>query len=177
MVNKWKKADDEYTKRLKLADAEVAKTDRTGWYNRTGWPEYIAKRNMAYLAHARRLPDRDEKELKQVCSVIDSLMERCVSGLSTLAHEIRRWLKSAKRKEINIRPIGRLQNIKSQTRYAGYLKLFVCYCLRLVAVEEAEGARGEDTDDSNNDGSENLNGGTRNREENRNYSNNGNSDD
>ena len=73
-----------------MADAEVAKTDRTGWYNRTGWPEHIAKRNMAYLAHARRLPDQNKKELKQVYSVIDSLMERYISRLLTLTHEIRR---------------------------------------------------------------------------------------
>jgi hypothetical protein len=34
------------------------------------------------------------------------LVERSVKGLSTLAQEIRRWLKSAKRQEINQQPIA-----------------------------------------------------------------------
>jgi hypothetical protein len=108
MLRAWKKADEEHEERSEMADAEVAKTDRTGWYNRTGWPEHVAKRNLTRLAHARRLPDRDEKELQQVGRVVDSLIERSVAGLSTLAHETRRWLKSAKREEVDVRPMGRL---------------------------------------------------------------------
>lgn len=48
-----------------MADAQVAGTDRTGWFNRKGWPEHVANRNLVLLAHARRLPDRDEEELQQ----------------------------------------------------------------------------------------------------------------
>jgi len=122
-----------------VADAQVAGTDRTGWFNRTGWPEHVANRNLALLAHARRLPDRDEEELQQAARVVDLLVERCVAGLSTLALEMRRWLKSAKREEVDVRPMGRLQNPESQKRYARYWKQFVCYCLRIVAAEEEEG--------------------------------------
>lgn len=64
------------------------------------------------------------------------LIERSVAGLSTLARETRRWLKSAKREEIDQRPMGRLQNLDSQVKYAGYWKQFICYCLRIIAVEE-----------------------------------------
>ncbi len=92
-----------------------------------------------FLAHARRLPDCDEKELQQVVHIVDLLIERCVAGLSTLAPETRRWLKSAKREEVDVRPMGRLQNPGSQKRYARYWKQFVCYCLRIVAAEEEEG--------------------------------------
>jgi len=59
----WKKADEDHEKSLEVVDAEVAKTDQTGWYNHTGWPEHVAKRNLAHLAHVRRLLDQDEKEL------------------------------------------------------------------------------------------------------------------
>jgi hypothetical protein len=48
-----------------------------------------------------------------VCSAVDMLIERCVSGLSTLAYEIRRWLRSAKRKEVDVRLMGRLENADS----------------------------------------------------------------
>lgn len=159
MLSEWKKADEDYEKGLEVADAEVAKTDRTGWYSRTGWPEHMAKRNLTYLAHARRLPDRDEKELKQVCSVVDMLIERCVSGLSTLAHETRRWLRSAKREEVDVRPMGRLENADSQERYTGYWQQFICYCLRLIAAEEAEGdnnALSGDIDNNEDGSSENA---------------------
>ncbi|KAH7111886.1 hypothetical protein B0J11DRAFT_543194 [Dendryphion nanum] len=50
----------------------------------------------------------------------------------TLVRETRRWLRSAKREEIEQRPIARLQNPESQDRYAGYLIMFVCYFLRIV---------------------------------------------
>jgi len=66
------------------------------------------KRNLAHLAHVRRLLDRDEKEQQRVVRVIKSLIEQYVAGLSTLAHKTRRWLKSAKREEVDVRPIGRL---------------------------------------------------------------------
>jgi len=135
----WKKTDEDYERSQEVADARTAKTDRTGWFNRTAWPEHIAKRNLTLLAHARRLPDRDEKELQRVAHAVDLLTERCVAGLSTLALETRRWLKSAKREEVDVRPMGRLQNPESQKRYARYWKQFVCYCLRIVAAEEEEG--------------------------------------
>ena len=32
-------------------DAEVAKTDKTGWFKQTGWLEHFADCNLIYLAH------------------------------------------------------------------------------------------------------------------------------
>lgn len=34
--------------------------------------------------------------------------------------------------------MARLQNPESQRRYAGYMKRFVCYCLRVVAVSDGD---------------------------------------
>ena len=73
----WKKTDEDYKRSQEVADAQIAKTDRTGWYNRTGWPEHVAERNLTLLAHTRRLPDRDEKELQQVVRAVDVLIKRC----------------------------------------------------------------------------------------------------
>lgn len=120
-------------------DAEAAKTDRTGWFNRTGWLAHLAKRNRVHLAHAIRLPDRNETKLQQAAKVVELLVERSVCGLSTLARETRRWLRSAQREEIDQRPIARLQNPESQACYARYMVMFVCYLLRIIADEEARG--------------------------------------
>ena len=118
-------------------DAQVAKTDKTGWFKRTGWLEHFANRNLMHLAHQTRLPDRGEEKLRRAAKRTELLVERSVKGLSTLARETRRWLRSAKRQEIDPRPIARLQNPESQARYAGYMVKFVCYVLRLVADAKA----------------------------------------
>jgi hypothetical protein len=44
---------------------------------------------------------------------------------------------SAKQYEVNKRPLARLQNPESQTRYASYMVRFVCHILRIVTDEEA----------------------------------------
>lgn len=162
----WKEIREERKKALELADEKVAKTDRTGWFNRTGWPEHLAGRNLKHLARASRLPDRNERELQQATKIVDLAIERSVAGLSTLAVETRRWLRSAKREEIDVRPMARLQNPESQSRYAGYMRRFVCYCLRIAAAdqeagdgeesedEKEEGEDGEDDEDSGDDGEE-----------------------
>lgn len=43
---------------------DTAKTDKTGWFNQTGWPEHLKKRNLVHLGHQARLPDRNEKKLQ-----------------------------------------------------------------------------------------------------------------
>jgi hypothetical protein len=46
--------------------------------------------NKRHLAHAARLPSKDEPVLKQVCDLVEALVEDCVAGLSTLPQELRR---------------------------------------------------------------------------------------
>jgi superfamily II DNA helicase RecQ len=149
LLDEWEVTQQKREREMEKVDAEVAKTDRTGWFNRTGWLEHLARCNYKRLAHASRLPDRDERKLQQAVKVVDLLIERSVAGLSTLAHETRRWLRSAKREEADQRPMARLQNADSQEKYAGYWKQFMCYCLRIIAVEEEVGEDDEveETDD------------------------------
>ena len=120
-----------------VLDAEMAKTDRTGWWKRTDWPAHLEKSNLQHLAHASRLPDKDERVLVQVAELVDKVIERCVKGLSSLPLELRRWLKSVKMEEVDQRPMGRLQNMNSQDRYATYWKRLICYALRVVQSEPA----------------------------------------
>jgi hypothetical protein len=86
------------------------------------------------------MPDRHELKLKLAAELTELLIERCVKGLSTLLYEIRRWLCSAKREAPDTRLLGRLQNLESQARYAGYIVKFVCFYLRIIEDERAQTA-------------------------------------
>jgi hypothetical protein len=133
----WQQTQHAHEERAQVMDAQVAKTDKTGWFKRTGWLEHFANRNLTHLAHQTRLPDQGEVKLRRAAKLTELLVERSVKGLSTLAQETRRWLRSAKRQEVDQRPIARLQNPESQARYASYMVKFICYALRFVADAEA----------------------------------------
>jgi len=116
----WVVTKQAHEEKAQVIDTQVAKTDKTGWFKRTGWLEHLAGRNLAHLAYQTRLPDRDEMKLHRAARLVELLVERSVAGLSTLARETRRWLQSVKRQEIDQRPLARLQNPESQARYTGY---------------------------------------------------------
>jgi hypothetical protein len=132
---------------------EAAKTDKTGWFKRTGWLEHFKNRNLVHVAHQARLPGHDERKLKLAAELTERLLERSVKGLSTLALETRRWLRSAQPTKIDPRPLARLQNPESQSVYASYVVKFVCYYLRIIADEGARIAQSQDeTASSESDG-------------------------
>ena len=85
------------------------------------------------------------------------LLERGVSRLSTLDQETRRWLRSAKQSEPDVRPFARLQNADSQARYAGYMKRCLCYIMRVhkgaqsQAQPECSGMTDSDSEASENE--------------------------
>jgi hypothetical protein len=66
-------------------DAHVAKTDRMGWFKRTGWLEHLANRNLMHHAHQIWLPDQGEVKLRCAAKLTELLLERSIIGLSTLA--------------------------------------------------------------------------------------------
>lgn len=107
---------------------DAAKTDKTGWFKRAGWLEFLQDRNLVHLAYQARLPDRNEVKLQTAAQLTKHLIEKCVKGLATLPQEMRRWLRSAQQTDIDQRPLARLQNPESQATYAGYVVQFAC-CL------------------------------------------------
>jgi len=117
----WKEQDEKLNEALEVADAETAKTDHTLWFKKTGWAEHIAGCTLKHLSQASRLPDRDEQTLHEAVKLNGALIEKCVTGLSSLDNETRRWLRSAKHSEIDQRPLARLQNVESQQTYAVYM--------------------------------------------------------
>jgi superfamily II DNA/RNA helicase len=134
-------------KRLELKKAEQERmkampgTDRTGWYSLTGWPEHLVDSDYKKLSQAIRLPSQGEARLQKAAKAVQALIEQGVAGLRTLARDTRCWLRSAKREGPDTRPLGRLQNAESQTRYARYWAQFVCYCLRVATDAAPEDAR------------------------------------
>ena len=82
------------------------------------------------------MPDKDDTLLTQAAAIVEQTIEQAVSGLSTLGLESRRWLRSPNAEQIDLRPMARLQNPESQKRYAGYMKRFVCYLLRVYNAQE-----------------------------------------
>ena len=80
-----------------------------------------------------------------------------MSGLATLDDEIRRWLRSAKLHEPDVRPLSRLQKAERQATYARYMQRLVCYSMRVYKnweSQEGEEREGEDRKDESGSGSE-----------------------
>jgi len=69
---------------MEKMDATILKQDRTGWYSRTKWQQHLAGRNLKHLAHATRLPEKNEPGLIEIIRVFDRLASYCLDGLSTL---------------------------------------------------------------------------------------------
>jgi hypothetical protein len=137
-----KREDSEAMNRI--AEDASAK-DRTGWFKRARWDEHLqAYPDWKLLAYAIRLPGDDEPALEQVVLVVRELVKQAVRGLSTLSIETLRWLRSAKPSEADARPLGRMQNKSSQQRAARLWARLLCYCVRLVAAEEADEAEEEE---------------------------------
>ena len=113
----YKLTQQEIEEELQTLEA-AAKIDKTGWFKRTGWLEFLKDRNLAHVAYQARAPDHNERRLKLAAQLTEGLVERSVKGLATLTQELRRWLRSAKREEPDVRPLARLQNPESQALHA-----------------------------------------------------------
>ena len=98
----------QYDRDLETIDGNVAKTDRSLWSKRTGYPQHLAGSNFRHLSNGSRLANKDEQELQHVLRLVELLVEKCVTGLATLDLETRQWLRSAKRSKANVRPLSRL---------------------------------------------------------------------
>jgi hypothetical protein len=88
--------------------------------------------------YAIRLPAADEPALQQVVQLVEELVEGAVQGLTTLSLETLRWLRSLKPKEIYMSPFSCMQEQSSQQRAVRLWARLLCYCLRVVAVEERD---------------------------------------
>jgi hypothetical protein len=139
ITQEWSHIQTQHQQSMQQVEAEQATHDRTGWWSLTKWAEHFSNCNMQYLAHASRVPDSDEDLLKEACRVVDVTLSRSLQGLGTLHRETRRWIRSPKLSEPDIRPLARLQEPNSQERYHNYWRRFICYCIRVWLSQQEHG--------------------------------------
>ncbi|KAG6069300.1 hypothetical protein E4U32_000014 [Claviceps aff. humidiphila group G2b] len=123
-----------------LTDLEITLMYQSCWLERTGWVLHLWESNLAHLAHAARLPGKDEPELEVIAAAIEDLIEDCVKGLASLPLDIRRWLRSDHPTIMHPRPMGRLTNRIVHYKYANTWKRLICYSLRVAQSEESHEA-------------------------------------
>jgi hypothetical protein len=66
----------------KILDAKMEKIDNSGWWRHTRWQVHFGDRHLGNIAHASRLPDRQERELLNVKTIIISMINTAVDGWS-----------------------------------------------------------------------------------------------
>ncbi|KAG6182382.1 hypothetical protein E4U27_001838 [Claviceps purpurea] len=120
-----------------LTDLEITPMYQSCWLERTGWILHLWESNLEHLAHAARLPGKDEPELEVIADAIEDLIGDFVKGLASLPLDIRRWLKSDHPTEMHPRPTGRLTNRIVHYKYANIWKRLICYSLRVAQSEES----------------------------------------
>ncbi|KAG5947587.1 hypothetical protein E4U60_002935 [Claviceps pazoutovae] len=103
--------------------AERATTD---WLNRTCWTErYFMDRDLTGLYTYSRMPTaEDSAELQRA------------KGFKTLPLMARLMLASPHRNDVDLEPFGPLQDKAKMDRYVSYWKRFICYCLRVLPLDE-----------------------------------------
>jgi superfamily II DNA helicase RecQ len=139
VAQEWESIQEQHEQTMQKVEVEQASHDQTGWWSLTKWAQHFSQCNIQYLAHASRVPDQDEGLLQEACRVVNLALNRSVTGLSTLHRETRRWLRSPKLSEPDIRPLARLQEPNSQERYYNYWRRFMCYCFRVWLSQQEYG--------------------------------------
>ena len=145
----------EDAEKLAVVEKELEKSDNTGWWNLVQWHNHFGECNIKRIAHVSRMPDRQEPHLKQAVSVVNTLINGAVKGLSSLHDDTPFWLRTANStNKIENRPMVQLQNVESLDRYVGYWARFICYCLRIAEVKGLVG--GDSASDEANAADENV---------------------
>ncbi|KAK3045467.1 hypothetical protein LTR09_012942 [Extremus antarcticus] len=65
IMEEFDRLDSQHQQALGRLDEEMAKTDQTGWWKRTGWPEHLKGSTLKHLSRAARLPDKNEVTLRK----------------------------------------------------------------------------------------------------------------
>ena len=112
------------------------------------WRPHFGSRNIRRIAHASRLPDRNDKQLQRVSEIVNLMIKSAMDGLSSLHDDTPYWLRTANSTEkAENRPIVQLQNEDSLNRYIAYFRRFACYLLRVyVAQKEGESREGDESE-------------------------------
>ena len=138
LAREFQEANAQDEERFQVVELQTEKSDKTGWWNFVKWNEHFRGRNMRRLAHASRLPDRTDKEMKYASAIVKAMIKNAIDGLDTLYDDTPHWLRTANSTErVENRPMVRLQNEDSLDTYITYFQRLVCYCLRVRNAQKA----------------------------------------
>jgi hypothetical protein len=123
LQREFKELTKRHRERLDIMEMETEKSDKTGWWNFVKWQDHFSGRNMRRVAHAGRLPDRSDQEMKHVTSIVKTMIQGAVNGLDTMYDDTPHWLRTANSTErVENRPMVRLQNPESLDTYIIYFQ-------------------------------------------------------
>ncbi|KAG6078868.1 hypothetical protein E4U15_004050 [Claviceps sp. LM218 group G6] len=123
----------------KYETIEAGENATIDWLNRTGWAEhYSTVRDLTGLYTYSRMPTaNDSAELQRAVAAIDRMFfDRCIEGSKTLPLMTRLMFASPHRNDADLEPFGPLLDKAKMDRYVSYWKRFICYCLRVLHLDE-----------------------------------------
>ncbi|KAL2201601.1 hypothetical protein CC79DRAFT_1351830 [Sarocladium strictum] len=110
----------------------------TNWLRRSGWTAHFVGRDLGEIHASSRMPGPGKEEARRLIAATDRLFfNRCMVGLRSMPLITRLLLASPHPKDAHSRPFGPLQEKTSIDRYVTYWKRFLCYCLRVLPLDEA----------------------------------------
>jgi hypothetical protein len=122
-----------------LAADGASRHEVTNWLKRAGWSVHFAGRHLGDIHRCSRMPGPEEDELLRLVTATDRMFfDRCVDGIKSMPLMSRLLLASPHPNDSHSRPFGPLQEKSSMDRNLGYWKRFLCYCLRVLPLTEAD---------------------------------------
>lgn len=135
---RWACGQDRQEEIQKVLADGAAKHEITNWLRRSGWTAHFVGRDLGEIHASSRMPGPGEEEARRLIAATDRLFfNRCVAGLRSMPLMTRLLLASPHPKDAHSRPFGPLQEKTSMDRYVTYWKRFLCYCLRVLPLDEA----------------------------------------
>ncbi|KAL2203436.1 hypothetical protein CC79DRAFT_1390855 [Sarocladium strictum] len=135
---RWACGQDRQEEIQKVLADSAAKHKIINWLRRSGWTAHFVGRDLGEIHASSQMPGLGEEEARRLIAATDRLFfNRCVAGLRSMPLMTRLLLASPHPKDAHSRPFGPLQEKTSIDRYVTYWKRFLCYCLRVLLLDEA----------------------------------------
>jgi hypothetical protein len=121
-----------------LADG-TSRHETTNWMKRAGWTAHFKERDLSEIHACSRMPGREDDYLRRMAAAMDRLFFGCcIDGLKSMPLMTRLLLASPHQLDAHSRPFGPLQEKTSMDRNLIYWTRFLCYCLNVLHLEDAE---------------------------------------
>ncbi|KFZ19430.1 hypothetical protein V501_00669 [Pseudogymnoascus sp. VKM F-4519 (FW-2642)] len=121
-----------------LADG-ASRHETTNCLKRAGWTAHFKERDLSEIHACSRMPGREDDYLRRMAAAMDRLFfGRCIDGLKSMPLMTRLLLASPHQLDAHSRPFGPLQEKTSMDRNLIYWTRFLCYCLNVLHLEDAE---------------------------------------